>query len=146
MATSGEFKFLTLGLLLVAVGLTRVATAKYEESALEENDTSPVFIANPRKGYVYLIGSGGPRGHIYFKIGDSLNSNTRLGDWQSVNPKMLTIDSVRVKNSDNCRRQLMDALSRYRSPGRGPESLIANRDQVEELRGLFTRTVNQRCH
>ena len=161
MATSGEFKFLTLGLLLVVVGLTSVATAKCEESALEETDSLPAFPETTleqsfwrkirhgikkiaQRGYVYLIEEDNPGAReINFKIGHAFRKQACFGYWQTDRPQTLTLNSVRVRDRFACEKHLKNAFSGYRSTG--TELYTTSRDQAEDVRGLFTRTVQEQC-
>ena len=163
MATSGEFRFLTLGVLLVVVWL---ATAQCGKSSPEENGSSPAFLETIprfprlpipplprnlgrilRQGYVYLIEEDNPGAEtINFRIGQTINPKARLGNWQG-NPQRLTVNSMHVRDRAACERQLKTALSGYRSThGGGTESYTTSRDHAEDLRGLFTQTIQEHCH
>ena len=146
MATSGEFRFLTLGLLLVVVGLTgaEIAELTFEEFESWFPDDALVEV----RGYVYLIEEDNPgAGATNFKIGRSVNPRTRLSNLQTGNPRRLTmISCVPVGDYVACEQHLKNALNqRYRSTlGGGTEWYTAHgNDEAGDLRGLFTRTVNQ---
>ena len=154
MATSGEFKFLTLGLLLVVVGLTSVATGKCEDSALEETDSLPAFpetaVEQLFDGYVYLLEEANPDNgpNRYFKIGFSVDPNERRDQLQTGNPRELSLVYSRlVRNHVACEGRVKVALVNYKCPhGGGTEWYIAHgNDRVRTLKAVFTRTVNQYC-
>ena len=151
MATSGEFRFLTLGVLLVVVGLTRAEIATSEEFTLEEIESWPwfqdtAFVQQP--GYVYLIREENLADDepTNFKIGRSSDPQTRLSNLQTGNPrKLLLVKRWRVPNPVACEGILKVRLSGYKSPlGGGTEWFTVRSDQATFIR-LFTRYVNQYC-
>ena len=101
-----------------------------------------------RKGYVYLIEEDNPGAEtINFKIGQTFSPKSGLGNGEIGNPPRLTVNFVRVRDRTACERHLKDALSEYRSThGGGTESYTTSRDHAEDLRGLFTQTIQEHCH
>ena len=94
MATSGEFRFLTIGLLLVVVGLTgaeiEIATSgklPCEETVSEEEECDEADA--PKQGHVYLIEevNQDASAPTNFKVGHTVNPKTRLTDLQTGNPR-----------------------------------------------------------
>ena len=99
--SSGEFRFLTLGLLLVVVELTGAEIATSEELALQDIESlpwSPDTALVQQKGYVYLIEEDNPDNNpINFKIGMSVTPTTRLRNLQTGNPRKLIVFCERKK-------------------------------------------------
>ena len=152
MATSGEFRFLTLGLLLVVVGLTGGEIATSEEFTLQDIESLSVFpetaVEQLFNGYVYLIEEGNPYPDAsYFKIGFSVNPNERLRNLQTGNPRKLTLVYFqRVRDHVACEGRLKNALRNYESTlGGGTEWYTASINNARYLKGIFTRTVNRYC-
>ena len=151
MATSGEFRFLTLGLLLVVVGLTGAGIATSEELTLEESESLPWFPDTAlvqEERYVYLIEEDNlGAGATNFKIGRSDDPDTRRTNLQTGNPRRLTLVNYReVTDPVACEGILKNHLSGYHSTlGGGTEWYTVRSDRTSSFKGFFTRTVNQRC-
>ena len=151
MATSGEFRFLTIGLLLVVVGLTGGEIATSEELTLEEIESLPWFPDTAlvqEEGYVYLIVENPDNSpNFYFKIGYSVDPNKRHDNLQTGNPRKLAlVYSRQVKDHVACEGKLKNALKNYKSTlGGGTEWYTASINNAKYLRGIFTRTVNKYC-
>ena len=152
MATSGEFRFLTIGLLLVVVGLTGaedLVTCE-EELTLQENELFTVFTEGNRPGYVYLlreeISFNEPR--TFFKVGRSIDPKRRHRCLQTGNARQLVfVDAVKVKDNVSCERRLKFDLSKYKSQlGGGTEWFVIKSGEDKTLEDLFHKTVKEKCY
>ena len=149
MATRGELKLLTLGVLLVVVGLTGAEIATGEESTLEEIESEPWFqdTAFVQQGnYVYLIQEQNYRGaRINFKIGRTKNLNRRRNVLQIGNPRKLAyVHHPKVKDNIACEKILHKEFSRYKSPlRRQTEWFTVPRAEVNTFKNDFTKTIRQ---
>ena len=148
MATSGEFRFLTLGLLLVVVGLTGAEIATSEELTLEEIESWSWFPDDALvevQGYVYLIEEDNPgAGALYFKIGKTVDPNKRISDLQTGNPRKLNMRYWPVRDHTDCENKLKTALRNYRSRlGGGTEWYTASANSARSLKAIFSRTVSK---
>ena len=146
MATSGEFRFLTIGLLLVVVGLTgaEIAELTFEEFESWFPDDALVEV----RGYVYLIEEDNPgAGATNFKIGRSDDPFERRANLQTGNPRRLTlVNYPQVRDPVACEGILKNHLSGYHSTlGGGTEWYTVRSDRTSSFKGFFTRTVNQQC-
>ena len=150
MATSGEFRFLTLGLLLVVVGLTRAEIATCKELTLRENKTlsvSPEITRVQKAEYVYLIEEGTRHGdRRYFKVGMTISPISRLKILQAGNPRRLIMRKYKVKNKNQCERTLKVNLQQYKSKlGGGTEWFIVLKSQVPIFKTTFIETIKKEC-
>ena len=143
MATSGEFRFLTIGLLLVVVGLTgaEIAELTFEEFESWFPDDALVEV----RGYVYLIEEDNlGAGATNFKIGKTVDPNKRISDLQTGNPRRLNMRYWSVKDHTDCENRLKYALRNYRSTlGGGTEWYTASVNNARSLKAIFSRTVNK---
>ena len=102
----------------------------------EQTDGGTIAAAGP--GYVYFITEDGDTS--YFKVGQTVNPNTRRINLQTGNPRKLKMEARKVANMDTVEKRLLQAMTaKYSKTTGGKEWFSGN---VAEAYNLFLTIVN----